>query len=112
MHSFVPSTERKRDMVPGRVHTWNFNANEPGIYAGQCAEFCGLSHANMRMEIVALDAADFQSWIDNQLEPYQPPEEGTLAAEGEAELVTAQCARCHQVDGLTDADGNLVVAHL
>ncbi|MCB0966705.1 MAG: cytochrome c oxidase subunit II [Ilumatobacter sp.] len=111
IHSFwVPRLNGKRDMVPGGVHTWNFNANEPGIYAGQCAEFCGLSHANMRMEIVALDAADFQSWIDNQLEPYQPPEEGTLAAEGEAEFV-AQCARCHQVDGLTDADGNLVVAH-
>ena len=61
-------------MVPGRVHTWNFYADQPGIYAGQCAEFCGLSHANMRMEIVALDDADFQTWIDNQLEPYQSPE--------------------------------------
>ena len=111
IHSFwVPRLNGKRDMVPGRVHTWNFNAERPGIYAGQCAEFCGLSHANMRMEIVALDPVDFQAWIDNQLEPYQSPEDGTLAAEGEAEFI-AQCARCHQVDGLTDADGELVVAH-
>ena len=110
IHSFwVPRLNGKRDMVPGRVHTWNFNATRPGIFAGQCAEFCGLSHANMRMEIVALDPADFQSWIDNQLEPYQAPEEGTLAAVGEQTFVS-QCSRCHQIDGLTDADGELVVA--
>jgi cytochrome c oxidase subunit 2 len=96
-------------MVPGRVHTWRFHANEPGIYAGQCAEFCGLSHANMRMEIVALSPADFQAWLDNQLEPYQAPEEGTLAATGEATFIS-QCSRCHQIDGLTDADGDLVVS--
>ncbi|HEY5663359.1 MAG TPA: cytochrome c oxidase subunit II [Ilumatobacter sp.] len=110
IHSFwVPKLNGKRDMVPGRVHTWNFHASQPGIYAGQCAEFCGLSHANMRMEIVALDAADFQAWIDNQLEPYQSPAAGTLAAAGEATFVS-QCSRCHQVDGLTDADGDLVVS--
>jgi cytochrome c oxidase subunit 2 len=110
IHSFwVPKLNGKRDMVPGRVHTWNFHANQPGIFAGQCAEFCGLSHANMRMEIVALAPADFQAWIDNQLEPYQPPEEGTLAATGEATFIS-QCSRCHQIDGLTDADGELVVA--
>lgn len=111
IHSFwVPRLNGKRDMVPGRVHTWNFNAEQPGIYAGQCAEFCGLSHANMRMEIVALDDTDFQAWIDNQLEPYQSPDEGTLAADGESEFI-AQCARCHQVDGLVDADGELVVSN-
>jgi cytochrome c oxidase subunit II len=110
IHSFwVPKLNGKRDMVPGRVHTWNFQAERPGIFAGQCAEFCGLSHANMRMEIVALDDADFQSWIDNQLEPYQSPEEGTLAATGEATFV-AQCSRCHQIDGLTNADGELVIS--
>jgi len=111
IHSFwVPRLNGKRDMVPGRRHTWNFEADQPGIYAGQCAEFCGLSHANMRMEIVALDDADFQAWIDNQLKPYEAPEDGTLAAAGEAEFI-AQCARCHQVDGLTDSNGDPVVAH-
>ena len=111
IHSFwVPKLNGKRDMVPGRTHTWNFHADEPGIYAGQCAEFCGLSHANMRMEIVALADDDFQAWLDNQLAPYEPPEEDTLAAEGETEFIS-QCARCHQVDGLTDADGEFVIAH-
>jgi cytochrome c oxidase subunit 2 len=110
IHSFwVPRLNGKRDMVPGRVHTWRFEADRPGIYAGQCAEFCGLSHANMRMEIVALDPPDYQTWIDNQLAPYQSPEAGTLAAEGEATFIS-QCSRCHQVDGLTDGDGKPVVA--
>jgi cytochrome c oxidase subunit II len=109
IHSFwVPKLNGKRDMVPGRLHTWRFHADRPGIYAGQCAEFCGLSHANMRMEIVALDPPDFQKWIDNQLEPYQSPAEGTLAAEGEATFI-AQCSRCHQIDGLTQ-DGAPIVA--
>ena len=49
---------------------------------GQCTEFCGLSHANMRMEVVALDPADFETWKANQLEAYTAPEDGTLAATG------------------------------
>ena len=110
IHSFwIPRLNGKRDMVPGRVHYWRFHAEQPGIYAGQCTEFCGLSHANMRMEMIALDPDDFQRWLDNQLEPYQSPEEGTLAKTGEATYI-AQCSRCHQVDGLTDAEGNPVVA--
>lgn len=110
IHSFwIPKLNGKRDMVPGRVHTWRFHAERPGIFAGQCTEFCGLSHANMRMEMIALDPDDFQKWLDNQLEPYQSPEEGTLAAAGEITYIS-QCARCHQVDGLVDADGDPIVA--
>jgi cytochrome c oxidase subunit 2 len=61
IHSFwIPRLNGKKDIVPGRVHYLRMEADEPGIYAGQCTEFCGLSHANMRMEAVALDPADFQ----------------------------------------------------
>ena len=110
IHSWwVPRLNGKRDMVPGRVHTLRMEADEPGIYAGQCAEFCGLSHANMRMEVVALTAEDFETWKANQTSEYTPPEEGTLAAAGE-ELFAAQCASCHQVDGLVDDEGNPVIA--
>jgi len=110
IHSFwVPRLNGKKDVVPGRVHTLRLEADEPGIYAGQCAEFCGLSHANMRMEIVALEPEDFERWKANQLAPYEPPEPGTLAAQGEQTFI-AQCSRCHQIDGLTDADGNPVIA--
>ena len=52
IHSYwIPKLNGKHDMVPGRVHTLRMQADEPGIYAGQCTEFCGLSHANMRMEV-------------------------------------------------------------
>lgn len=111
IHSFwVPVINGKKDVVPGRIHTLRLHANAPGIYAGQCAEFCGLSHANMRMEIVALDDDDFQTWVDNQLAPYEAPAEGTLAAEGEG-IFISQCARCHQVNGLEDDNGDPVLAH-
>lgn len=110
IHSWwIPRLNGKRDMVPGRVHTVRLQADEPGIYAGQCTEFCGLSHANMRMEVVALDPADFEAWKDKQLSDYVAPEPDTLAAAGESTYV-AQCSRCHQVDGLEDADGDPVIA--
>ena len=110
IHSWwIPRLNGKRDMVPGRIHTVRLEADEPGIYAGQCTEFCGLSHANMRMEVIAMEPDDFAAWKANQLESYASPDEGTLAAEGEAAFIT-QCSRCHQVDGLTDSDGELVVA--
>ena len=110
IHSFwIPRLNGKRDMVPGRVHNLRMQANEPGIYAGQCAEFCGLSHANMRMEVVALTDDGFAEWVENQLADYTSPEEDTLAAEGEASFI-ANCSRCHQVDGLEDDTGNPIVA--
>ncbi|MGB1502339.1 MAG: hypothetical protein ACPHAQ_01355, partial [Ilumatobacteraceae bacterium] len=63
------------------------------------------------METVVLESAHFQQWIDNELEPYQAPAEGSLAAEGETTFI-AQCSRCHQVNGLVDpGNGNLVVSY-
>ena len=110
IHSWwIPRLNGKRDMVPGRVHTVRLQADEPGIYAGQCTEFCGLSHANMRMEVVALTPEDFETWKAQQLAPYESPEAGTLAATGEGTFV-AQCSRCHQVNGLEDANGEPVIA--
>ena len=87
IHSWwIPRLNGKRDMVPGRVHTNRIEADEPGIYAGQCTEFCGLSHANMRMEVIAMTPEDFEAWKLNQIKPYESPEAGTLAAAGEADL--------------------------
>jgi cytochrome c oxidase subunit 2 len=109
IHSFwIPKLNGKKDTVPGRVHTLRMQADEPGIYAGQCTEFCGLSHANMKMEAVALFPDDFATWVSNQLADYTAPDEGTLAATGEATF-TANCAYCHQVNGLTTtaADGTV-----
>jgi cytochrome c oxidase subunit II len=110
IHSFwIPKLNGKKDSVPGRVHLLRLEGSQPGIYAGQCTEFCGLSHAYMRMETVVLNRADYDAWVANQLEAYTPPAEGTLAAEGESVYIQ-QCSRCHQVNGLQNDDGSLIVS--
>lgn len=110
IHSYwIPRLNGKRDAVPGRLHTLRMQADEPGIYTGQCTEFCGLSHARMRQAAVALDTADFQTWVTNQTADYVAPAAGTLAATGEATYV-AQCSRCHQVNDLLSPDGTPVLA--
>ena len=110
IHSYwIPALNGKKDAVPGRIHLLRLEADQPGIYAGQCTEFCGLSHANMRMEAVALSAEDFATWVANQQRAYEPPAEGTLAAEGE-QVFLNQCVRCHQVNGLKKNDGTPAIA--
>jgi cytochrome c oxidase subunit 2 len=105
IHSFwIPKLNGKRDAVPGRVQPLRMEADQPGIYSGQCTEFCGLSHARMRMEAVGLYPADFATWVANQNTTAKPAEANTLAAEGESTF-DQQCSRCHQVDGLMRAGG-------
>jgi cytochrome c oxidase subunit II len=105
IHSFwIPKLNGKRDAVPNRVQPLNMEASQPGIYEGQCTEFCGLSHANMRQRVVALSEADFATWVANQLKPAAKPPAETLESKGEATFI-AQCARCHQVGGLVDDKG-------
>ncbi len=70
LHSYwVPALAGKQDVIPGRVSTLNMLADEPGRYLGQCAEYCGLSHANMRNRAVALEQADFDQWVQDQQQP-------------------------------------------
>jgi cytochrome c oxidase subunit 2 len=109
IHSFwIPPLNGKRDTVPGRVHTLTMEADEPGEYWGQCAEFCGLSHANMRMRVVALSAEDWDRWVANQQRlAAEPTDEQALAG---MEQFTGLCASCHQVNGLVDAEGEPVIA--
>ncbi len=110
IHSYwIPALNGKRDAVPGRIQTLRLEADKPGIFAGQCTEFCGLSHANMRMEAVALSKADFAKWVANQQAAYVAPEKDSLAQQGEAVFLN-QCVRCHQVNGLMRADGTPAIA--
>jgi cytochrome c oxidase subunit 2 len=97
IHSYwVPALAGKQDVVPGRVVTLNMQADEPGRYLGQCTEYCGLSHANMRNRAVAMEQADFDEWLANQQQAAVEPEEGSLEAQG-AELFSNNCAACHQI---------------
>jgi len=110
IHSYwIPALNGKRDAVPGRIHTLRLHADNPGIYAGQCTEFCGLSHANMRMEAVALSNEDFATWVKNQQAAYKAPQKDSLAEQGEAVFLN-QCVRCHQVNGLKKPDGTAAIA--
>jgi cytochrome c oxidase subunit II len=102
IHSFwIPKLNGKRDAVPGRAHPLALYADDPGIYWGQCTEYCWLSHPYMQMRVVALDDAEYDAWIENQMEPAEEPESGSLAAEG-LEIFRAQCTSCHLVTGNND----------
>jgi cytochrome c oxidase subunit 2 len=108
IHSFwIPALNGKRDAVPNRVQPLRMQADKPGEFWGQCTEFCGLSHANMRIRVKALDDADWQKWIQNQLLPGATPQTDQQKA-GQTTFL-AQCSRCHQINGLKDAQGNVVV---
>src|SRR6202045_2583647 len=68
IHSFwVPQLGGKRDVVPGQINELTFVATVPGVYPGQCAEFCGLSHTNMRFRTFVDSPDDFAKWDHDQL---------------------------------------------
>jgi cytochrome c oxidase subunit 2 len=98
IHSFwIPALNGKRDAVPGREHPLLIQADEPGVYRGQCTEFCGLSHGYMRMRVVALDARAYEAWSANQLEGAKVPTD-ELAEEGH-QVFRTTCSQCHLVQG-------------
>lgn len=98
IHSFwIPTLNGKKDAVPGREHKLLMEADEPGVYRGQCTEFCGLSHAYMRMRVVALDADDYAAWEENQQQGAEVPS-GQLAKAG-METFRTSCSACHLVSG-------------
>lgn len=99
IHSFwIPRLAGKTDIMPGQTnHMW-FEASEPGTYIGQCAELCGVGHAEMRMSVVAETPEDFAAWVEaEQAAPSDPVAEGR-------EIFMTICATCHTIDG-TEADG-------
>lgn len=106
IHSFwVPRLQAKTDHIPGQVNTMWLQADEPGRYRGQCAEFCGLQHANMIFWVEADTPEEFDRWLAEQSEDAADPKE-TGAARGEEVFLTSSCAGCHTVRG-TDAAGEL-----
>lgn len=106
IHSFwVPNLHGKRDLIPGQVtNTW-IQADEPGIYRGQCAEFCGYEHAHMAFVVVAEPMAAFQTWIQHQRTPAPSPATPE-AQRGHDVFMQSSCVLCHTVRG-TDAGARL-----
>lgn len=105
IHSFwVPELAGKRDMIPGQENTLVLEANETGVYRGQCAEFCGVQHANMALRVVAHEPGDFEAWADKAAEP--APEPTTAATRRGRDVFMQNCASCHAVKG-TEAGGDV-----
>jgi cytochrome c oxidase subunit 2 len=99
IHSFwIPALNGKKDAVPGMETDWKLEASEAGVFRGQCTEYCGLSHANMRMLVRALPSADYDRWRENQLRPAQDPPADSVAAEGKTQFGNL-CATCHVING-------------
>jgi cytochrome c oxidase subunit 2 len=104
VHSFwVPSLAGKQDLVPGRSNSLLLRAERPGIYRGQCAEFCGLQHSYMAMMVIADKPADYQRWIAAQRQNGVMPTDADAAA-GKLAFLSKPCAACHTVRG-TPATG-------
>jgi cytochrome c oxidase subunit 2 len=103
IHSFwVPQLAPKRDMIPGRPGELWLQADAPGRYRGQCAEYCGLQHAHMALWIVAQRPAEFASWLRDQQRPMAPTP-NAAAARGLDVFLTNTCVGCHAIRGTTAA---------
>jgi cytochrome c oxidase subunit II len=106
IHSFwVPALNRKIDMVPGMRNRVLLYASRPGVYRGQCSQFCGLQHANMSLKVFAQRPDQFRAWLAGQERPGATPQ-GAQAAAGQRLFMNAQCASCHTIAG-TPAQGTV-----
>jgi cytochrome c oxidase subunit 2 len=100
IHSFwIPELNRKTDMIPGLANRQLLIANVPGVYRGQCSEFCGLQHAHMVVLVVAQSRAKFDKWLAHNAQPAKPTQ-----SPGEKVFLANACADCHQIRG-TSAHG-------
>jgi cytochrome c oxidase subunit 2 len=95
IHSFwVPQLAGKTDAVPGHTnHLW-LTADTPGTFYGQCVEFCGANHANMRIKAVAQSDAEFKAWVTGQQAPLYQPQTAQEQA-GQDYIVNQICSNCH-----------------
>ena len=102
IHSFwVPGLGGKRDATPGNQTRIVLTADTPGEYYGQCAEFCGASHANMRHLAVVETPEAFQAWAAKQKEEAATPSDGSPAAAGLQLFRTGTCVGCHTIRGVS-----------
>ncbi|KUO56392.1 MAG: cytochrome C oxidase subunit II [Alphaproteobacteria bacterium BRH_c36] len=106
IHSFwVPNLAGKVDMIPGRTNTLTLSADSPGIFRGQCAEYCGGAHALMAFKVVALPAKEFATWLEVEQSPAREPQ-SQVESEGLELFLANGCGGCHSVRG-TPARGTV-----
>ncbi len=106
VHSFwMPSLAGKLDMLPGHTNRMRLRADAPGVYRGQCAEFCGAQHARMVLHVVAEAPEAYAQWLQGAQQPAAEPQSGP-ARQGRALFEQARCSVCHTVRG-SGANGTL-----
>jgi cytochrome c oxidase subunit II len=98
-HSFwVPRLAGKMDLIPNRINTMWIDPSEPGIYLGQCAQYCGTQHAKMLLRVYAQTPEDFAAWVKQQQRPAGQDLSGN-AAVGQAVFMHSACINCHTIAG-------------
>ncbi len=103
IHSFwVPNLQGKRDLIPSRVTTEWIEADHPGAFRGQCAEFCGLQHAHMSIWVIAEPEDKFDAWLNAQLQPAVAPAD-PVKQHGQQVFLNHECIFCHAIRGTTAA---------
>lgn len=101
IHSlWVPALGGKMDMLPGRVTGLTLHAARPGVYRGQCAEYCGQQHARMALHVIAHPPQEFAAWLARQAQPAAAPS-GALAARGRQAFIDQRCGACHTIRGVS-----------
>jgi cytochrome c oxidase subunit 2 len=104
IHSFwVPRLAGKQDVVPGRVNKLTIQADRADTYDGQCAEYCNLSHANMRLKVVSQTPLAFDKWVEDQKKPIGQPTGGDAAAGFALFKGKGTCIGCHTLQGVEGA---------
>ncbi len=99
IHSFwVPSLHGKVDLVPGRVNRVRIDADNPGVYSGQCGEYCGMQHAHMKIVVVAQAPQEYQQWLARQRDDAAAPATPQEIA-GEQVFLSRPCGFCHTIRG-------------
>jgi cytochrome c oxidase subunit II len=103
IHSFwVPQVMGKMDMISGEVNETWMQADRPGVYRGQCAEYCGAQHANMALYVVAHSPAEFQTWLTGERGDAASPT-APDAVQGRDVLLRSACVACHTIRGVSEA---------
>lgn len=106
IHSlWVPELHGKRDLIPGYSTNIWLQADRPGVYRGQCAEFCGLQHAHMGLLVIAEPEARYEQWLQNEADTARAPT-SPLAAQGKQVFLQGPCALCHTIRGTDAAASN------
>jgi cytochrome c oxidase subunit II len=106
-HSFwVPRLAGKMDVIPNRVNVMWIDPQQPGVYLGQCAQYCGTEHALMLLRVYAQSRQDFDAWIIQQKKQAQQDfNRNAAAAAGQKVFMQNACINCHAIAG-TPATGH------